>query len=84
MDWIKIVGYIAAASTTIAFLPQAIQTIKTKDTKSISLGMYILFTFGVLMWLIYGIANTDWPIIIANAITLLLAIVILFYKVRYK
>jgi len=84
MDWIKIVGYIAAASTTIAFLPQAIQTIKTKDTKAISLGMYVLFTFGVLMWLIYGIFNKDWPIIIANAITLMLAIVILFYKVRYK
>jgi len=84
MDWIKIVGYIAAASTTIAFLPQAIQTIKTKDTKSISLGMYILFTFGVLMWLIYGIFNKDWPIIIANAVTLMLAVVILFYKVRYK
>jgi MtN3 and saliva related transmembrane protein len=84
MDWIKIVGYIAAASTTIAFLPQAIQTIKTKDTKAISLGMYILFTFGVLMWLIYGIFNKDWPIIIANAVTLMLAVVILFYKVRYK
>jgi len=84
MDWIKIIGYIAAASTTIAFLPQAIQTIKTKDTKAISLGMYVLFTFGVLMWLIYGIFNTDWPIIIANAITLMLAIVILFYKVKYK
>lgn len=84
MDWIKIIGYIAAASTTIAFLPQALKTIKTKDTKSISLGMYVLFTFGVLMWLIYGIANTDWPIIIANAVTLLLAIVILFYKVKYR
>ena len=84
MDWIKIVGYIAAASTTIAFLPQAIQTIKTKDTRAISLGMYILFTFGVLMWLIYGIFNKDWPIIIANAVTLMLAVVILFYKVRYK
>jgi MtN3 and saliva related transmembrane protein len=74
MDWIKIVGYIAAASTTI----------KTKDTKAISLGMYVLFTFGVLMWLIYGIFNTDWPIIVANGVTLILAIVILFYKMKYK
>jgi MtN3 and saliva related transmembrane protein len=84
MDWIKIMGYVAAVATTVAFLPQAFQTIKTKDTKSISLGMYVVFTFGVLMWLLYGVFNKDLPIIFANAITLILALVILGCKLKYK
>lgn len=84
MDWIKIIGYIAAAATTIAFFPQALHTIKTKDTKAISLGMYIVFTFGVVMWLLYGIFSKNMPIILANTITLVLALIILGYKIRYK
>jgi MtN3 and saliva related transmembrane protein len=84
MDWVKIVGYLAAAATTIAFLPQAFHTIKTKDTKGISLGMYLVFTFGVIMWLLYGIFLKDVPIISANTITLVLTIIILVYKLKYK
>ena len=84
MDWVKVVGYLAAAATTIAFLPQAFHTIKTKDTKGISLGMYLVFTFGVVMWLLYGIFSNDLPIISANAITLVLTIIILVYKLKYK
>jgi MtN3 and saliva related transmembrane protein len=84
MDWIKIVGYLAAAATTIAFLPQAFHTIKTKDTKGISLGMYLVFTFGVVMWLIYGIFMRDVPIISANTITFILSVIILVHKVKYK
>jgi MtN3 and saliva related transmembrane protein len=84
MDWVKIVGYLAAAATTIAFLPQAFHTIKTKDTKGISLGMYLVFTFGVIMWLLYGIFKKDIPIISANTVTLILTIIILLYKLKYK
>jgi MtN3 and saliva related transmembrane protein len=84
MDWVKIVGYLAAAATTIAFLPQAFHTIKTKDTKGISLGMYLVFTFGVVMWLLYGIFLKDVPIIAANTITLVLTAIILVYKLKYK
>ena len=84
MEWVKVVGYLAAAATTIAFLPQAFHTIKTKDTKGISLGMYLVFTFGVVMWLLYGIFSNDAPIISANAITLVLTIIILVYKLKYK
>ena len=84
MDWVKIVGYLAAAATTIAFLPQAFHTIKTKDTKGISLGMYLVFTFGVIMWLLYGIFRKDVPIISANTVTLMLTIIILVYKLKYK
>lgn len=84
MDWVKIVGYIAAAATTISFLPQALHTIKTKDTKGISLGMYLVFTFGVVMWLLYGIFQRDLPIISANTVTLVLSLIILVYKLKYK
>lgn len=84
MDWVKIVGYLAAMATTIAFLPQAFHTIKTKDTKGISLGMYLVFTFGVIMWLLYGIFLKQAPIIAANTITLVLTVIILVYKLKYK
>lgn len=76
-----IIGFLAATLTTASFVPQAILTIKTRDTKSLSLGMYSTFTLGVLCWLIYGIHLGDKAIIIANAITLLLAASILSFKI---
>ncbi len=75
------IGYAAALLTTISFLPQAIMTIKTRDTESLSLGMYSSFTLGVLLWLIYGININDTAIIYANSITLVLASIILFFKI---
>ncbi len=77
----EIIGYIAATLTTVSFLPQAILTIKTKDTESLSLGMYSMFTLGVLCWLIYGIYISDEAIIFANAITFVLAASILSCKI---
>ena len=77
----EIIGYIAATLTTSSFLPQAIMTIKTRDTESLSLGMYIAFTLGVLLWLIYGLFVADKAIIFANAITFVLSASILFFKV---
>jgi len=77
----EIIGYIAATLTTASFLPQAILTIKTKDTESLSLSMYSLFTLGVLCWLIYGVYITDEAIIFANAITFVLAASILSFKI---
>lgn len=76
----EIIGYLAATLTTASFVPQAILTIKTGDTESLSLGMYSTFTLGVLCWLVYGIYLGDKAIIIANAVTLLLAAVILSFK----
>ncbi|MBL6986670.1 MAG: SemiSWEET transporter [Methylobacter sp.] len=76
-----IFGYLAATLTTASFVPQAILTIKTRDTASLSLGMYSAFTLGVLCWLIYGIHLGDKAIIVANAITLLLAASILCFKI---
>lgn len=75
------IGYLAATLTTASFVPQAVLTIKTRDTESLSLGMYGTFTLGVLCWLIYGIYLGDEAIIVANAITLLLAASILSFKI---
>jgi MtN3 and saliva related transmembrane protein len=77
----EIIGYIAATLTTASFLPQAILTIKTRDTESLSLGMYSMFTVGVLCWLIYGLYIADEAIIFANAITFVLAASILSFKI---
>lgn len=77
----EIIGYVAATLTTASFLPQAILTIKTKDTESLSLSMYSMFTLGVLCWLIYGVCIADEAIIFANAITFVLAASILSFKI---
>ena len=78
------IGFIAAALTTISFIPQAYKVIKTKDTTGISLGMYILFVLGVLRWLIHGIQVQDWPLILSNSITFVLSSIILAFKIKYK
>ena len=77
----EMIGYLAAILTTASFLPQAILTIKTKDTESLSLSMYSMFTLGVFFWLIYGVYISDKAIIFANAITFLLATSILAFKI---
>ena len=77
------IGYLAATLTTAAFIPQAWLTWKTKRADGVSLGMYSIFTLGVALWLIYSLAVGAWPIVIANAITLLLALFILVMKLRY-
>ena len=77
----EMIGYLAATLTTASFLPQAILTIRTRDTESLSLSMYSLFTMGVLCWLIYGIYISNKAIIFANAITLVLAASILSFKI---
>jgi MtN3 and saliva related transmembrane protein len=78
------IGFFAAFCTTIAFLPQAIKVYKTKSTKDISLYMFLIFTVGVFSWLIYGLIINDWPIILANAVTLVLSFFILIYKLKFK
>jgi MtN3 and saliva related transmembrane protein len=83
MNTTTIIGYLAAFGTTISFLPQAVKTIKTKNTSGISLPMYALFTVGTLFWLLYGIDIGSYQVTIANAITFAFALIILVYKVRY-
>lgn len=79
-DWL---GYAAALLTTASFVPQAVRTVRTHDTRGISLWMYVLFTVGVACWLGYGLALGARPIVVANAITLALSVVILAMKLHY-
>jgi len=78
------IGYMAAFGTTASFLPQAIKTIRTKNTSGISLSMYALFTAGTLFWMIYGIMSGSLPVTVANVITFIFASIILVYKIIYK
>ncbi len=83
MNYITILGLVAAACTTISFLPQVIKVWKTKSTKDISLGMFSLMTIGLFLWLYYGILTIQIPIILANAISFILALIILIFKLKY-
>ncbi len=78
-----LVGSIAATLTTIAFVPQAIKTWRSRDTRSISLGMYAVFTIGIGFWFAYGVLLGSWPMIVSNIITLVLAGGILVMKLRF-
>jgi MtN3 and saliva related transmembrane protein len=84
LAYTDIIGYMAAFGTTVSFLPQAIKTIQTKDTSGISLYMYMLFTAGTFLWLMYGLMSHSLPVAVANVITFIFASVILVYKLKYK
>ena len=80
LEW---VGFLAAACTTLSFVPQAVKTIRTRDTSGISLWMYVVFTFGIACWFGYGVFLQSWPMIVSNAITFALAATILVLKLRF-
>jgi len=77
-----IIGSIAACLTTAAFVPQVIKTVKSRHTRDISLLMWLLFNAGVLLWLIYGLLIGAWPVILANGVTLILALIMLLMKLK--
>lgn len=83
MASIELIGYLAATLTTAAFLPQVVQVWQSKSTKDLSLPTLLSFIAGVLMWLIYGLLLNSSPIIVANAVTLVLNLVILRFKLKY-
>lgn len=78
------IGSLAATLTTAAFIPQAWLTWKSRRADGVSLGMYSIFTAGVALWLLYGVLIDAWPVIIANALTLALALFILGMKLRFR
>ena len=78
------IGSIAAILTTFAFLPQVIKVIKTKDTESVALGMYLMQVLGIALWLAHGLVIQDLPLILANSVSFILSGIILVYKIRYK
>ncbi len=84
MSHTDLIGYIAACLSTFSFIPQALKTFRTKDVSGISLAMYGCFTAGVALWLVYGILLSAWPIVIANVITLSLALSIFIMKLKYR
>ena len=84
MDTASILGYFAGTLTTISFVPQVIKIWKPKSTKDISLITFIAFCLGVFLWMVYGIILRSLPVIIANSIGLVLGLIILILKIKYK
>ncbi|HEY8512826.1 MAG TPA: SemiSWEET transporter [Cyclobacteriaceae bacterium] len=83
-DMIQMLGLVAGACTTIAFLPQVIKTWKSRSAKDLSLSMFSIFTLGVSLWLVYGFLDNNIPVIAANLITLMLAATLLVFKFRFR
>ena len=79
-----LLGYIAAGLTTASFVPQAWKVIRTRETHALSLAMYVMFSSGVALWLVYGLLLESWPLIAANCVTLVLALTILVMKILEK
>jgi MtN3 and saliva related transmembrane protein len=84
MDLIEFLGMIAAVLTTASFLPQVYKTWKTKDTKSLSLTMYVCFFIGIVLWLIYGFLIDSLPMILANGITTITTFLLIVLKLKHK
>ena len=84
MDKATIIGLVAGTLTTLSFIPQLIKIVRSKSTHDISLVMYIVFSTGILLWLIYGLLISDIPVIVANAVALFITITILSLKIRYR
>jgi MtN3 and saliva related transmembrane protein len=78
-----LIGLAAAFCTTAAFLPQVIRTWRTRSTKDLSLFMFLVFTAGIFLWLVYGVIIRDVPLILANGTTFLLSGSILYFKLRF-
>jgi len=84
MDYLTVLGVAAGTLTTSSFIPQIIKIIKTKSAKDVSLVMFIIISFGISLWLVYGILKSDIPIIIANAVTLVFNLIVLGLKYKYR
>ncbi len=80
---IDLIGIVAGMCTTIAFLPQIMQILKSKHARDISFLMYAVFTTGVFLWLVYGILLKRIPIILANGVTLAFCLIVIAIKIKY-
>ena len=83
MPFLDLLGYAAALCTTSAYVPQVLRVCRTQSTHDISLKMFIVLVTGISLWLTYGILRSDWPLVAANSITLMLASTILCFKIRH-
>lgn len=84
MDMPTLIGLLAGALTTVAFVPQVVKVYRTRSTGDISLSMYLIITSGYVLWLLYGVMIASMPVILANIVTLVLAVTVLVFKVRYR
>ena len=84
MQNIEILGLVAAFFTTAAFIPQVYKVWKEKSAKDISLTMYLVLTIGLILWLGYGVSIQSLPVTLANAITLLLVLFMVFLKLKHR
>jgi len=83
INYIAVIGLIAGTCTTLSFFPQLIKTLRVKETKDLSLSMYIVLAAGLLLWTTYGIFIKDIPVIVANSVSFVLASIILVLKMKY-
>jgi len=77
-------GSLAGILCTISFVPQVLRIARTRRADDLSLPTYVIFSFGIVLWLVYGLLLEEWPIIIANSVTLVLALAIVFMKIRFS
>ena len=82
--WVEAVGTLAASCTTLCWIPQAVKILRERRTEGLSLATQSLFTFGVALWVAYGVFLRNWPLLLGNVTTLLLSAAILVLKVRYR
>lgn len=83
MDYISVIGFIAGTFTTVSFLPQVFKIYRTKQTRDLSLPMYVILFIGVILWVVYGVLSRSLPVIIANSVVIGLNLYILIMKVKY-
>ncbi|MGE5506478.1 MAG: SemiSWEET transporter [Actinomycetota bacterium] len=84
VPYADVIGAVAGALTTVAFVPQVVKTLRTRQTRDISLSMWLLFWLGVALWLVYGLILVAWPLIAANLLTLVLAGIVLGIKLANR
>ncbi len=80
----ELIGSVAAALTTLSFVPQAVRVLRTGDTEAISLAMYSMFVVGIALWELYGLMIGSWPVIVSNIVTFALSGLILVQKIRHQ
>lgn len=84
MDWTKIIGLAAGVFTACSLLPQVIKTMREKKAEDVSLGMLFVLQTGLILWIVYGIRRSDFPIIVTNCFSLLVNIIMVILGIRYK
>ncbi|KAF2518068.1 SemiSWEET family sugar transporter [Flavobacterium foetidum] len=84
MNYLDIIGLFAGTCVTISTIPQILKVWKTKKVKEISLKMFSILTFGIAIWVVYGILKKDLPIIITNSVSLCLNIIMVYFIIYYE